>query len=279
MLGHMVLKVLAQEKEWEVMGVSSKDFDAERFTETESPDLRRLGLLTLADYVINCIGVLASGTDVEQMIRINALFPHELAHATSAKIIHMSTDGVFSGKGGPYDESSPPDADDAYGKSKLEGEVDALNVLNIRTSIIGPSPNKKNGLLEWLSLQPDGSTVKGYTNHVWNGVTTLQFAQLCAKIIKEDAFDRLRAQSHVLHFSPNKPVTKYELLELFKKVFGKNVNVERVEDPRGSVERVLNTKYEGIKKLFPHGDTMAEALKQLSRFSPPYLKGRREKKI
>ena len=300
MLGHMVLKVLTRNKEWDIQGASSKDFNVEQFTETESPLQRRLGLLTSNDYIINCIGVL-TGDDEEKMKKVNAEFPHQLAKSTSAKIIHMSTDGVFSGHHSPspppltpptgggdfspgssplmgevrrgwqetYNEDSPCDAMDVYGRTKSLGEVYAPNVINIRTSIIGPSPYKKKGLLEWFLAQPEGATVRGFTNHIWNGVTTLQFAQLCEKIIREEAFGSLREESSVFHFAPNKPLTKYELLALFKEVFEKNVNVEPTEDPRGKVERVLNTKYEGLKKLFPHDMRMEEALKQLSQFSPP----------
>src|SRR3989338_4467141 len=103
MLGHMVLKVLTRNKEWDIQGASSKDFNVEQFTETESPLQRRLGLLTSNDYIINCIGVL-TGDDEEKMKKVNAEFPHQLAKSTSAKIIHMSTDGVFSGHHSP----SPP---------------------------------------------------------------------------------------------------------------------------------------------------------------------------
>ncbi|KKU14129.1 MAG: dTDP-4-dehydrorhamnose reductase (L-QuiNAc synthase) [Parcubacteria group bacterium GW2011_GWC2_45_7] len=274
MLGHMVLKALAQEKEWEVKGVDSRNFDVETFTQQD---------VSVYEYVINCIGVL-SGSDEAQMQAVNAEFPHRLAKATSAKIINMSTDGVFSGRPSPhplpkgeggrrpgegYDEDSPADSTDAYGKSKLEGEVNAPNVINIRTSIIGSSPNKKKGLLEWFLSQPDGWVVKGFTNHIWNGVTTLQFAQLCEKIIKTGAFNALRKESSVFHFAPNGPMTKYELLVLFKKVFKKNISVEPTEDPRGSVERVLKTKYEWLERLFSHGNNMEEALKQLNQFSPP----------
>ena len=142
--------------------------------------------------------------------------------------------------------------------------MNAPNVLNIRTSIIGPNPFKKKGLLEWFLAQSDGAVIKGFTNHTWNGVTTLQFAQLCEKIIGTDTFNILRSESHALHFAPNIPVTKYELLGLFQTVYSKNVRIEPVEDPRGSVERVLTTNYEGIKKIFPHGGNMEEALKELN---------------
>ncbi len=249
MLGHLVLKVLSREKDWEVQGLSSRDFYA-----TNKGDF---------DFVINCAGAL-SGSDESQLYEVNAELPKRLADTMRAKIIHISTDGVFSGKSGPYDENSPPDATDAYGKSKLAGEVNAPNVLNIRTSIIGPSPYKKKGLLEWFLSQPDGTIVKGYTNHVWNGITTLQFAQLCEKILRNDIFDELRRESAVFHFAPNGPITKYELLVLFKKVFKKNISVEPTEDPRGSIERVLKTKCVGLKKFFPHGLSMREAAEQLS---------------
>lgn len=253
MLGQMVFKVLSQKKEWQVAGMSSKDFDAE----STPPPFRGY------DYTINCIGVLPLIENLERTVRVNALFPHVLARTASAKIIHMSTDGVFSGRGGPYKEDSPQDCVDVYGKTKSLGEVTAPNVLNIRTSIIGPSPFKKRGLLEWFLSQPKGARIQGFTNHIWHGVTTLQFAELCAKIIERDVFKELRQESAVFHFAPNEPVTKYELLTLFKEVFNREVTITAVEDSRGAVRRRLATKYQGLKKLYPYDQSLKQAIASL----------------
>jgi len=266
MLGHMVLRVLSKKETFEVEGTQSEEPNAPYYFNAEDGVKEKFNKY---DYLINCIGILSNAIDacdsisVARAIKINALFPHKLAKITKGRIIHMSTDGVFSGKEGSYNEDSPHDCTDVYGKTKSLGEIDAPNVLNIRTSIIGPSPYKKKGLLECFLSQPDGTTVQGFTNHIWNGVTTLQFAQLCAAIIAHGVFDTLRQESHVFHFAPNEPVTKYELLQMFKEIFHKNVEVRPIEDCRGSIQRVLTTKYKGLKKLFPYGGTLEKATQQL----------------
>lgn len=256
MLGSMVLKVLEKEEDFEVQGVDKDEFDA----------CAEVIVIDDYDYIINCIGILADNPNMELMKKVNAVFPHKLAKATKAKIISISTDGVFSGNKDEYNEDDEPDAEDEYGKSKIEGEIKADNVINIRTSIIGPSPKKK-GLLEWFLSQKDNSAINGYTNHVWNGVTTLQYAELCVKIIKQDAFDKLRKESHVFHFAPNEPITKYELLNLFKKALKKNITINPTEDSKGAVKRILTTKYSGLKELFKYNIEMEKAVDQLCKES------------
>lgn len=268
MLGHTVFKVLSKEKSFEVHGTQGEDSNAPYYFNVEDGIKEDFNNY---DYLINCIGILSNAIDacdsssVARAIKINALFPHELAREIKSKIIHMSTDGVFSGKGGPYDEDAPHDCLDIYGKTKSLGEVIADNVLNIRTSILGPSPLRKQGLQEWFLSQPEGATINGYANHIWNGVTTLQFAELCAKIIKENAFHKLRKESFVFHFAPNQPVTKYELLNLFKRVFEKNITVNPVESST-SVKRILTTKYDGIKNLYKHNQSMEENINKLKQY-------------
>jgi dTDP-4-dehydrorhamnose reductase len=89
----------------------------------------------------------------------------------------------------------------------------------------------------------------GYTNHLWNGVTTLQFAELCGKIMEMDKFDVLRKESAVFHFVPNRPVTKYELLTIFSRVLDKKVDIIPTED-QFTVKRMLTTKYDSLKEIF-----------------------------
>lgn len=266
MLGYMVFKILSGEESFEVQGTQSENKNLPHYFSVEG------GIkdgFNNYDYLINCIGILSQAIDardsisVARAIRVNALFPHELAASTQARIIHISTDGVFSGQADQYDEDALPDCLDVYGKTKSLGEVVANNVLNIRTSIIGPSPFKKQGLLEWFLSQPDGGTIFGYTNHIWNGVTTLQYAELCAKIIKEDIFDKLHAESPVFHFAPNQPISKYELLNLFKKTFNKNIKINPIEDPKGLVRRILVSKFSGLEQLFQQDIKMEEVMAQL----------------
>ena len=279
MLGQMVLKVLSKEKEWEVVGTQSKNLKDIDYFRVEN-GLNKLESLGWFDYIINCIAITDkhieenSSSSIVRAIRVNALFPHELAHYSEEqgiRMIHISTDGVFSGKSSfaassvqSYDEEKRPDCSDLYGKTKSLGEIVSSNAITIRTSFIGPSPIKKEGLFEWFLSQPQNATIQGFTNHTWHGVTTLQFADLCVKILTQNAFEALRQESSIFHFIPNQAVTKYQLLNIFKDTFRPDLLVQPVEDPHGSVQRVLATKYEGVKMLYGFNRSMEEEIKRLA---------------
>ena len=225
------------------------------------------------DYLINCIGILNSKIDerdpesLRRAILINALFPHDLAvqaQAKGARVIHISTDGVFARDAGVCLEDSPLDCDDVYGKTKSLGEVIAPGFLNLRCSIVGPNSIKKQGLLEWFRNQPSGAEVHGYTDHMWNGVTTLQFARLCRKLIVQDFFDAVRDEAPVHHFCPNQTVSKYELLQLFKAAFRPDITVKPVKGQERPMRRILNTRYNGIRAFFDYGQPMQNAIDELA---------------
>ncbi|MDO8435406.1 MAG: sugar nucleotide-binding protein [bacterium] len=266
MLGSMVARVLSADAALHVIraGRTGGDVRFDAASEEGSAPLNGID----AEYFINCVGVLAKDIDEHDPISlsrahaVNGAFPSflaRIAEAKNARVIHMSTDGVFSGKGGPYDESSPCDAPDTYGKTKVLGEIDHPSFLSIRCSIVGLNP-KKTGLLEWFLAQPAGSTLRGYSNHVWNGVTTLQFAEFVRDLVVKDFFEEIREKTPVFHFAPNMPLTKYELLLLFKKVFNRDVSVESGEDPKGSIARVLQSKYSFPNLFTVHERTMEDAL-------------------
>src|SRR5213076_2163354 len=111
-----------------------------------------------------------------------------VAEEFGARVLHISTDGVFAGAAGACAEDAPHDCPDVYGKTKSLGEVTAREVLTLRCSIVGPDPSARRGLLEWFLGLPDGMEVTGYTDSLWNGVTSLQLANLCQRIIQQDAF-------------------------------------------------------------------------------------------
>lgn len=201
------------------------------------------------DYAINCIAVLKNGAENSgpegeaAAHQINAVFPHELARMAAeidCKVIHVSTDGVFAPDSGVCLESDVPAPSDLYGRTKLLGEPSASNALTIRCSIIGPNPLKKTGLFEWVVGQPRQAHIRGYQDQLWRGVTTLQFAQLCARMFRENLFVRLREQLAVHHFCPNAAVTKYQLLQLLSSRFRPDLQVE--EASGGTVNRVLETR-------------------------------------
>lgn len=249
MLGSMVFHYLSKYSLFKVIGTNREEFNAENFLK----DSANFSHIKNYDFVINCIGIIkpyCRDDDLEgvkKAIKINALFPHQLYHFckdSNTKIIQIATDCVFSGREGNYDEDSPHDPVDVYGMTKSLGEVFQGNFLNIRCSIIGPEIKNNLGLLAWFLSQKNGAKVKGYNRHLWNGVTTLQFAELIKKIIEKDQFNKLIKLSYTIHFVPNNSVTKYALLMLFKRVFRKNLQIERVDD---ALQKNLTLKTE-----YPH---------------------------
>ncbi len=174
------------------------------------------------DVVINCIGLIKQRSEARRVdfVAVNSMFPLLLQEACSekgAKLIHITTDCVFAGLKGPYDESSVHDATDIYGRSKSLGEPEDATV--IRTSIIGEELTGKLSLLEWVKSNA-GKEAKGYTDHFWNGITCLQFAEVCELIIKNDLF--WKGIKHI--FSPE-IFNKCELVKLISKVYDLNVTV------------------------------------------------------
>lgn len=256
MLGSTVRRVLSS-REWLVAGTPS-DFDI-LATPREQWTAQLQG--QAYDFVVNCIGILKPAVDeldaqsVARAIRVNALFPHELAAALpGARILHISTDGVFAGdRPQPYLETDPTDCPDVYGKTKALGESAAANVLNFRCSIVGRDPHGGKGLLEKVLRAPEGAELTGFDDHIWNGVTTNQFAALCRRVIESGAFDRLRAVSSVHHFCPNPALTKYELLCTMAAASGRKVMVRRGCSNAPS-RRVLGTLYTAIHEIFPGGE-------------------------
>lgn len=272
MLGHMALKVLSAEKTFKADGTHLDNKDDPFYFNTEE-GMGKLDLICEReggyDYFINCIGITKDKIDEEdpesilRAERVNAVFPHELARfaeGSAMRIIHISTDGVFSGKSGYYDEDAPCDCADIYGKTKRDGEVKNGNVLIIRCSILGPSPFEKRGLFEWFHSQKDGSTIRGYTNHLWSGATTLQFAELCLKIILANNFDSIIKESNIHHFCPNRPVSKYDLLIAFRKISDKNIEIAPFVDKKSPVEKILTTKYDSLNRLFGGGKDIGESI-------------------
>jgi dTDP-4-dehydrorhamnose reductase len=274
MLGHMVLKFLTGAEGLEVAGTHIFDPSDPIYFDVLS-GLDRLDSICKTGrfrYLVNCIGITANQVDekdsrsVLRAIRINAEFPHELAEFAGKRdmrVIHISTDGVFSGKAESYDEEFPCDCTDVYGKTKSLGEAVHRSFLTLRCSIIGPSPYEHGGLFEWFFSQPEGAAVSGYTNHFWNGITTLQFADLCLRIIDGNRFDALREESPLFHFAPNKPVSKHELLNLLKTAYGRSVAINPVEYGKGTRKRILKSRFRGLKDLYPHDTSVFEAIEAL----------------
>jgi dTDP-4-dehydrorhamnose reductase len=172
-----------------------------------------------ADYVINCVGVLIKGANTypDNAILLNSYFPHllaKIADEVGSKLIHISTDCVFSGKKGAYSESDFRDADDIYGRSKSLGEIFSNNHLTLRTSIIGPEIKADGeGLFHWFMHQ--SGTINGFTNAYWGGVTTLELAKAINKAIKNDL-------TGLMHVTNGDRISKYDLVKLFKDIWNRH---------------------------------------------------------
>jgi dTDP-4-dehydrorhamnose reductase len=178
---------------------------------------------TRPDAVVNCIGIVKQAVeDPESAVRVNALFPHELAAACrerDVRLIHVSTDCVFSGKTGGYVESDLPDPVDTYGRSKLLGEPATPGVLTIRTSMIGRELATSHGLLEWFLAQSGGS-VRGFTRAVFSGPTTPVLSRAIADIV-----ERHEALDGLWHLSAE-PIAKHDLLVQLRDAFELDVEIE-----------------------------------------------------
>jgi dTDP-4-dehydrorhamnose reductase len=279
MLGHMVLRTLQATVGLDVQGshraseAGGLHFDAG----SGSPSIRELLQHSGGfDYLINCIAVTNALIDerdadsTRQARAINGRFPHQLAAATAelgGKVIHVSTDGVFPIDAGACFEDTDNNPHDFYAETKVAGELFEPHTITLRTSIVGPDPVAHRGLLEWLLSQPDGSEVSGYSDFLWSGVTTLQFAELCRDLILSNAFPAVRAESALHHYCPNPPVSKYELLLLFAEAFGKSVTVRPVEGPPPRGTRTLGTRYNLLKQFYGERVGLDVAVGRLSSLS------------
>lgn len=234
-------------------------------------------IVTGTGYIVNCIGATrldrASFNDFRLGFYINAVFPAYLQRFCidhSLKIIHVSTDAVFQGGVHPYYEDHTCDGSGDYALSKILGEVNAPNVLNIRCSIVGPEKGRNRNLLGWFLSQKDGDMVQGYTNQIWNGVTTLQLSEFIYRVLINDFFDDILKKTGIIHFSPNLPLSKYELLKVFKEIYKKNIRIAPVQ-AETNVQRILHSRfsmfYPDQKADFP------EAVSRMKVFSENYQQG------
>ena len=166
-------------------------------------------------------------------IYINSLFPHKLYQRCldlNIRLIHFSTDCVFSGNKGFYSEKDLPDPSDIYGRSKLLGELDYENCITIRKSVIGHELISKNGLLEWFLDQ--NSVVQGYKNVIFSGLTSLELARLIdVYVIPRDDL------TGILHFS-GESISKFDILKIIRDIYNKNIDIVLNEDKK--MDRSLN---------------------------------------
>lgn len=232
MLGHQATLYLSQKKEYKIIDLSFRD----KFTDntiicdiTNKDELSQIVKEICPDIIINCVGVLIKGSNSNpaNAIYINAYFPHflrGLAEEINAKVIHISTDCVFSGKKGSYTLDDPKDGSDVYAQSKSLGEIITNNHLTLRTSIIGPELKENGeGLFHWF-MNSEG-TVNGFTQAIWSGVTTTELVKVIHVSIQNEL-------TGIVHITNNTPIDKFNLLKIIKSNFSfKTPIIKPVDGP------------------------------------------------
>ena len=195
-------------------------------------------------FIINCIGVIKQKiikSDEKKIFYINSVLPHEInkiSKIINSRLIHFSTDCVFNGKKGNYNENDLPNADDIYGMSKAFGEVNSNNALTIRTSIIGHELGSKNSLLEWF-LHLDKKECYGFTDAYFSGLPTIEIFNFIEKFILKN-----KKINGIYNLSASK-ISKYSLLKKISKIYSKKIKIIKNNDLK--IDRSLNSKK--IKKL------------------------------
>lgn len=268
MLGHYVYAYLHKTytipgSTIQVYGISRENLNAYHTDNLYFNDFFNTFCIQKDDVIINCIGIIKQRKDVPNLeyVNVNTVFPLKLAKKCAqndVKLIHITTDCVFSGDMGLYTESSVHDAEDVYGKSKSLGESDNCTV--IRTSIIGEETKSFLSLIEWVKSNA-GKEVSGYVNHFWNGITCLQFAKICETIINDNLY--WKGVRHV--FSPQY-VSKDELVKMISDVYDLDVKVKEVNVPR-MCNRTLSTNYDIIFNI----PDLLEQLKEQKKFGDDLL--------
>lgn len=213
-----------------------------------------------AQVIVNAIGVVkqsSAAADRAGLVRANALLPHELAsicQARGVRLLQISTDCVYSGARGFYSEQDRPDPPDAYGLSKLLGEVDGPGCLTLRTSIIGRELRRTSGLLEWFLAQCEAGQAKGFRRAIFSGFTTSALAELLASIIEEH-----RELTGVWHASAD-PIDKFTLLCAIRDAY--RLAIELEPDDALVIDRSLDSSAlrERLGWTPPSWDAMIAAL-------------------
>jgi dTDP-4-dehydrorhamnose reductase len=249
MLGNAMLRLLAEANDLEVFGTARSAVSSPLFAASlrdrisfginaESQDLlTRIFFEIKPHVVINCIGIVIhmdqTYDDLIEVLSLNTLLPHRLARLcalSGARLIHVSSDCVFSGMRGGYSESDPSDSVELYGKSKFLGEVSYPHALTIRTSLIGHALINGHGLIDWFLSQE--RSVKGYTRAIFSGLPTVELARVVRDIVLQR-----HDLSGVYHVA-SKSISKLELLKLVAEVYGKSIEI--VPDEQVVVDRSLN---------------------------------------
>lgn len=257
MLGNYIKSYLS--KSYEIIPLTRKDYDISNLSIDSLSQFLLNKKIQKNDIIINCAGVIPQASkqrtlDTKLYFQVNSLFPvilSQLCEKFETKMIHITTDCVFSGKTGNYDENSVHDEINDYGMSKSLGELCKATI--IRTSIIGEEINNKRSLLEWVKSNKD-KTIKGFTNHHWNGVTCLQLAKIIKKIIDENLY-----WVGIRHFYSPRNVTKYKLVTIINNIYNLNATLNEYKTDE-TINKTLTSIYNN--NLFEIPDLLVQIIEQ-----------------
>jgi len=277
MLGHKLVQVWKDRFDvWTTLRDEIKTyrkfeiFDADRTFDNikakNQEKIRKIIKELKPDVVINAIGIikqLPKANDIIETLKINSIFPHQLSEIVNevkARLICISTDCVFNGEKGNYNEEDVSDAYDLYGKSKNLGEVIGDNTLTIRTSIIGREIKTTHSLVEWF-LSNKGKKIKGYKNAVFSGFPVIILAEILADLIINQ-----KDLNGLYHIS-SEPINKFDLLELLKKEY--QIPIEIKPSFEVKIDRSLDsTKFRNATGFKPL--KWSEMVKIMAKDPTPY---------
>ena len=271
MLGHVVFTYLNDLNKYELFNSSyPKSFNSQSILldATDKLQIEKTIEEIKPNVIINCVGILIKGSQQNpaNAIYLNSFLPHQLSqlqHEHGGRLIHISTDCVFSGKKGGYKEDDFRDAYDTYGLSKALGEVINNIDLTLRTSIVGPELKENGeGLLHWFFNQ--NGKINGFINTYWSGVTTLFLASAIEKAIDENI-------TGLYHVTNGIKINKFDLLSLAKKVWKRNDLIVNQYDGGLVDKSFFNTRKDKIIKV-PNYEEMFYELKKFMELHPSFYR-------
>ena len=234
MIGHKIAQVL--EINNEVIGTSRKTIYATDLGINKATILNKdfivdesLDFMSdiMPDVIINCVGITIrriNETNNNHLSFINSTLPkliNDWSIENSKKMIHMSTDCVFSGKNGYYLDDDKPDAADSYGSSKSRGEINNNTTLTLRSSMVGREIYNHTELFEWLIKNKNGK-IEGYDNVIYSGITTIRMAKIIDFILNKNL------NLSGIYNIGSIPISKYELLKMLNKAFNLEIDIRKI---------------------------------------------------
>ena len=247
MLGHQLTQMINQEKniyKFKIYNTTRSKKNKNVYFDVLKDETFKNIYKIKPDYIINCIALLKPRIDFDNTlslincIKVNSLLPMLLSnHFKKTKIIHITTNGVYDGKKGNYQEDDNKTCKDFYGNSKSIGEINSNNVMNIRCSLVGFENKTNYSLLNWY-IKNRNSKIKGFSNHLWNGISSIALSKIIIGIINKKLF-----KSGTFHLLPSNKISKYNLICLFNKYFNhKKSKIKSVKN-NNFYNGTLKTKY------------------------------------